>query len=71
VQIPGVNAIHDLHIWEMTPGHPALIGHIEIEQLTQWPKIMDDIRHMLLHDHGIDHVTLQPVNLCRRRGSSL
>ena len=60
VRINGVNAIHDLHIWEMTPGYPALIGHIEIDHITEWPKIMDDIREMLLSVHGIDHVTLQP-----------
>ena len=60
VNINGVNAIHDLHIWEMTPGYPALIGHIEIDHITEWPKIMDDIREMLLSVHGIDHVTLQP-----------
>jgi len=60
VKINGVNAIHDLHIWEMTPGYPALIGHIEIDHITEWPKIMDDIREMLLSEHGIDHVTLQP-----------
>ena len=28
VNINGVNAIHDLHIGEMTPGSPALMGHI-------------------------------------------
>ena len=60
VKIEGVNAIHDLHIWEMTPGYPALIGHVEIDHITEWPKIMDDIRHMLLEVHGLDHVTLQP-----------
>lgn len=60
VNVAGVNAIHDLHIWEMTPGYPALIGHVEIDHIADWPKIMDDIRAMLLEVHGLDHVTLQP-----------
>lgn len=60
VKINGVVTIHDLHIWEMTPGHTALIGHIEIVDLQTWPIIMDRIRQMLRQDHGIDHVTLQP-----------
>ena len=58
--IPGVLAVHDLHVWEMTPSFPALIGHIEIEQMSEWPEIMARINEMLLNKHGIDHVTLQP-----------
>jgi len=58
--IPGVLAVHDLHVWEMTPSFPALIGHIEIEHMEDWPAIMSRINAMLLEQHGIDHVTLQP-----------
>ena len=58
--IPGVVAVHDLHVWEMTPNFPALIGHIEINDLEEWPTIMAAIHAMLLKKHGIDHVTLQP-----------
>jgi cobalt-zinc-cadmium efflux system protein len=58
--IPGVLAVHDLHVWEMTPSFPALIGHIEITEMQEWPKIMARINAMLLDKHGIDHVTLQP-----------
>jgi cobalt-zinc-cadmium efflux system protein len=59
-QVPGVLAVHDLHVWEMTPSFPALIGHIEIAELSEWPQIMRHIQMMLLEKHGIDHVTLQP-----------
>ena len=58
--VPGVLAVHDLHVWEMTPSFPALIGHIEIAEMQEWPKIMSRINTMLLDQHGIDHVTLQP-----------
>ena len=58
--VPGVLAVHDLHVWEMTPSFPALIGHIEIAQMSEWPDIMGRINAMLLNKHGIDHVTLQP-----------
>ena len=58
--IPGVLAVHDLHVWEMTPSFPALIGHIEIAEMQKWPEIMTRINTMLLNKHGIDHVTLQP-----------
>jgi cobalt-zinc-cadmium efflux system protein len=59
-KVPGVLAVHDLHVWEMTPSFPALIGHIEIAQISEWPEIMARINSMLLSKHGIDHVTLQP-----------
>ena len=59
-RVPGVLAVHDLHVWEMTPSFPALIGHIEIEHMQDWPEIMSRINLMLLDQHGIDHVTLQP-----------
>ena len=58
--VPGVLAVHDLHVWEMTPSFPALIGHIEIAEMQEWPQIMSRINTMLLDQHGIDHVTLQP-----------
>ena len=58
--IPGVLAVHDLHVWEMTPSFPALIGHIEIANMQEWPGIMSRINAMLLDKHSIDHVTLQP-----------
>ena len=61
--IPGVLAVHDLHVWEMTPSFPALIGHIEIANMQEWPQIMARINAMLLDKHGIDHVTLQPEEM--------
>jgi len=58
--VKGVRAVHDLHVWEMSPNQPALIGHIEVDSLRQWPALMRRINAMLLDRHGIDHVTLQP-----------
>lgn len=58
--VKGVRAVHDLHVWEMSPNQPALIGHIEVDSLREWPALMRRINAMLLERHGIDHVTLQP-----------
>jgi cobalt-zinc-cadmium efflux system protein len=58
--IDGVLSVHDLHVWEMSPGHPALIGHVEIRDLQDWPITMEKINAMLREKHEIDHVTLQP-----------
>jgi cobalt-zinc-cadmium efflux system protein len=59
VAVRGVLSVHDLHVWDMSPGHPALIGHIEISDLQEWPEVLHAIKSMLLERHGIDHVTLQ------------
>jgi cobalt-zinc-cadmium efflux system protein len=58
-QVAGVESVHDLHVWSMSPGQPALIGHIEVRDLQDWPAILAGIKAMLLARHGIDHVTLQ------------
>jgi cobalt-zinc-cadmium efflux system protein len=59
-EVPGVLSVHDLHVWEMSPGQPALIGHLHIADLAQWPTILDRVKAMLRTRHGIDHITLQP-----------
>lgn len=59
-RIAGVASVHDLHLWAMSPGQPALTGHVLICDMAAWPRILADIRAMLLARHGIDHVTLQP-----------
>lgn len=58
-EIKGVLSVHDLHVWEMSPGHPALIGHVEMRDLQDWPDVLRAIRTMLLSRYDIDHVTLQ------------
>ncbi|MEJ7808473.1 MAG: cation diffusion facilitator family transporter [Telluria sp.] len=59
-QVPGVLSVHDLHVWDMSPGQPALIGHLRIRSLREWPEVLAAVNAMLLARHGIDHVTLQP-----------
>jgi cobalt-zinc-cadmium efflux system protein len=58
--VPGVLSVHDLHVWDMSPGEPALIGHLEIADLNAWPEVMRAVKEMLLDKHNIDHITLQP-----------
>lgn len=59
-EIPGVLSVHDLHVWDMSPGEPALIGHLQIKDLSEWPGVLEAVKAMLLERHGIDHITLQP-----------
>lgn len=64
-----VLSVHDLHVWEMSAGHSALIGHLEIADLQEWPATLKEIKMMLLTRHGIDHITLQ-VELPSMAGNS-
>jgi cobalt-zinc-cadmium efflux system protein len=57
--LDGVRAVHDLHIWDMAPGEPALTGHLQIDELAAWPRVLGAAQTMLLAKHNIDHVTLQ------------
>ncbi len=59
-KVPGVLSVHDLHVWDMSPGQPALIGHLHIRSMDRWPEVLGVVKAMLLERHGIDHVTLQP-----------
>jgi cobalt-zinc-cadmium efflux system protein len=57
--IDGVILIHDLHVWETTPGRSTLIAHVEIRDLAEWPRILLSIQTMLARAHQIEHITLQ------------
>ena len=43
-QVSGVLSVHDLRVWEMTPGQAALIGHVEIGDMQEWPSLLRAIR---------------------------
>jgi cobalt-zinc-cadmium efflux system protein len=57
--VPGVCAIHDLHIWSLTSGVPLLTAHVEIDNLTEWNGCLKSLREMLAREHQIEHVTIQ------------
>lgn len=57
---PGVVSVHDLHVWSLSSQHIALSAHVVLDDLARWNAILKDIQVMLLENHGIDHVTLQP-----------
>ncbi|MCX7672369.1 MAG: cation diffusion facilitator family transporter [Thiobacillaceae bacterium] len=59
-ELPGVRSVHDLHVWTLSSGKIALSAHLDVERLTDWPRILLAARHLLAREHGIGHVTLQP-----------
>jgi cobalt-zinc-cadmium efflux system protein len=58
-QIPGVNSVHDLHVWSLSSGQVALSAHLDVVTLTEWPRILAAARAHV-SPLGIGHATLQP-----------
>jgi cobalt-zinc-cadmium efflux system protein len=56
--VPGVAAVHDLHVWTVTSGMVAMSGHAVVPDLEAHPEVLEGIRsEMSLL--GIGHVTIQ------------
>lgn len=56
---PGISEVHDLHVWEVTSGFPALSAHVIVGPDTDCHAKRDELE-TLLHDRfDIAHVTLQ------------
>ena len=58
---PGVQEVHDMHIWTLSADHHALSCHVRIPDMhmEESERILEKIRERLHHDFGIDHVTIQ------------
>jgi cobalt-zinc-cadmium efflux system protein len=57
---PGVEAVHDLHVWSLSGDRAALSAHLVIRELGGWIAVMARVQGMLHERFGIAHTTLQP-----------
>jgi cobalt-zinc-cadmium efflux system protein len=51
--------VHDLHIWEITSGSPALSAHVIVEAERDYHAARGALAQWLAREHGIVHSTLQ------------
>ena len=56
---PGVTDVHDLHVWEISSGFPALSAHVLVGREEDCHRIRRDLEALLGERYGIDHTTLQ------------
>jgi cobalt-zinc-cadmium efflux system protein len=57
--VPGVHAVHDLHVWTLTSGKEAMSSHVVVDDLAAGHRILGAL-HTLLHERfGIEHTTIQ------------
>jgi cobalt-zinc-cadmium efflux system protein len=64
----GVVEAHDLHVWTVTDGFPALSAHVLVEPGADCHRIRLELEAMLHERFGIDHTTLQVEHAARARG---
>ena len=55
---PGVESVHDLHLWSITSGFDAMSGHVRSNGRPS-EDVLHDLRTMLRDRFGIEHITLQ------------
>ena len=58
-QMPGVVEVHDLHVWTITSGFPALAAHVLVERDDDCHARRRELEELLLTEYGIEHTTLQ------------
>ena len=57
--LPGVQAVHHLHVWPTSTTEVALTAHLVIPEAGPHDALLGRIAHDLGHDHGIAHPTIQ------------
>jgi cobalt-zinc-cadmium efflux system protein len=68
---PGVDEVHDLHVWTLTSGFPVLSAHVLVAPGSDCHAVRRRLESMLAERFGLDHSTLQvehslgPVELGR------
>ncbi|HWE14882.1 MAG TPA: cation diffusion facilitator family transporter [Solirubrobacteraceae bacterium] len=56
---PGVVEVHDLHVWEVTSGFPALSAHVVVQAGDDCHERRRALQHVVQERFGISHTTLQ------------
>jgi cobalt-zinc-cadmium efflux system protein len=59
VSQPGVAEVHDLHVWEVTSGFPALSAHVLVGAENDCHLVRRALEAMLRERFALDHTTLQ------------
>jgi cobalt-zinc-cadmium efflux system protein len=65
---PGVVEVHDLHIWTITSGFPALSAHVLVGRGEDCHARREELETLLRDEFGIEHTTLQVEHASERGG---
>ncbi len=56
--VPGVDSVHDLHVWTVTSGVVAMSGHLVVRNPTDNQPVLEEVQDRM-RALGIHHVTVQ------------
>jgi len=56
--VPGVDSVHDLHLWTVTSGVVAMSGHLVVRNPTDNQPVLEEVQGRM-RALGINHVTVQ------------
>ncbi len=56
--VPGVDSVHDLHVWTVTSGVVAMSGHLVVRNPTDNQPVLEAVQGRM-RELGINHVTVQ------------
>lgn len=62
--VPGVKAVHDLHVWTLTSGVHALSAHAILCAGAPHGEVLTALRSRVTQDFAISHVTVQLEERC-------
>ncbi len=57
--LDGVIGVHDLHVWTITSGYPALSAHVECDHGVDREMVLAHVNRMLRERYDIVHTTIQ------------
>jgi cobalt-zinc-cadmium efflux system protein len=62
MEVPGVEDVHDLHIWALSDGYRLLTAHISVpdQALTDTANLLSDLKLLLRRRFHIEHATIEP-----------
>jgi cobalt-zinc-cadmium efflux system protein len=56
---PGVASVHDVHVWLITSGFPALSAHVLVRKPADCHEVRRNLERRLAERFGLEHTTLQ------------
>ncbi len=67
VQVPGVESVHDLHVWTLTSGLHAMTCHAVVERDYR-PEILEQMSRISRQQFNVNHTTIQieEENMCEQ-----
>ena len=58
-EVPGVDEVHDLHVWTLTSGMNVATAHLVTAETTDAHAVLDVARQVMRSRFGVEHATLQ------------